>query len=109
VAMPTATNLTDYLGGRISGITDTGQAAEVIKVCAALCSAYTRGNGFLDGIPNAEIAAVIIGMAARVVGEPRQMAVYEVHGPSAISASGSPMGFSTSDRIVLNRYRVTAQ
>lgn len=106
--MPTYERLKNYLGHRISGITGAEQAEEVIKVCAAMCSAYTRGNGFTEGVPNAEIGAVILSMAARIVGEPRGMAVYEVHGPSAISTSGSPAGFSTSELLVLNRYRVTA-
>ena len=70
-----------------------------------LCRAYTRDGGFSDGVPNDDIAAVIVTAAARLVANPEQI-------PSdvgSVSMRGGFSGFSLTERLVLNRYRKKAQ
>jgi hypothetical protein len=73
-----------------------------------MASAYTRGQGFSDGVPNADIAAVILTAAARLYAHPRQLAVDETVGPDSASFRGGFSGWSVLETIVLQRYRVTA-
>ncbi|WP_460356378.1 hypothetical protein [Mycobacterium sp. ZZG] len=75
-----------------------------------MASAYTRGVGFTDGIPNDDIRSVIISAASRlVVNSPNpQAATYEVHGPDSFRHEGAPLAFSVAELYTLNRYRVRA-
>lgn len=75
------------------------------EVVTQMCRAYTRDAGFADGAPNAEIAAVIVTAAARLVANPQQLA----NDVGGVSIRGGFNGFSLSERIVLNRYRKKAQ
>jgi hypothetical protein len=73
-----------------------------------MASAYTRGQRFSDGIPNADISAVILTASARLLAHPRQLAVDETVGPDSASFRGGFTGWSVLETIVLQRYRVTA-
>ncbi len=82
----------------------------MLSIVSALASAYTRGIGFTDGVPNVEIRAVILSAASRlVVNSPAPQAVtHEVQGPSSYRHEGAPFAFSVAELATLNRYRVRA-
>ncbi len=74
-----------------------------------MANPYTRGVGFTSGVPNADISAVILTAAARLVANPRQLALDETVGPDTVSFHGGFTGWTSSELYCLNRYRVTAQ
>lgn len=77
------------------------QAAPVITV---MVRSYTRGNGFEDGTPNEELAAVITTASARLVANPEQL-------DTTIGGVRTGTGFtsfSLAETFVLNRYRKKA-
>lgn len=80
----------------------------MISTVTQLASAYTRGVGFTSGVPNADIAAVVLAAAARLYAHPRQLAVDETVGPDSASFRGGFNGWTVLEKIVLDRYRVTA-
>lgn len=80
-------------------------AADHAGIISQMCLAYTRGGGFADGVPNDELAAVIVTAAARLVSNPQQVP-YDVGG---LSIRGGFTGFSLAEYRVLNRYRAKAQ
>lgn len=82
----------------------------MLSIVSAMASAYTRGQGFTDGVPNAEIRAVILSAASRlVVNSPSpQASTFETHGPDSFRHEGAPFAFSVSELMTLNRYRVRA-
>jgi hypothetical protein len=101
--------LTALLYGASGTTVDATQGAEVISTVTQLASGYTRGVGFTSGVPNADIAAVILSAAARLYAHPRQLAVDETVGPDSASFRGGFNGWTLLETVVLNRYRVTAQ
>jgi hypothetical protein len=105
---PTVSELTDLLYGASGQTVDSSQGAEVLSTVTQLANAYTRGQGFTDGIPNADISAVILTASARLLAHPRQLAIDETVGPDSASFRGGFTGWSVLETIVLNRYRVTA-
>jgi hypothetical protein len=82
--------------------------AQVLATVTQLAQAYTRGVGFTGSTPNADIAAVILTAAARLLAHPRQLAIDETVGPDSASFHGGFTGWTVLETIVLNRYRVTA-
>nr|WP_255123049.1 hypothetical protein [Rhodococcus sp. 06-156-3b] len=72
-------------------------------IVTEMCRAYTRGGGF-DPDPNAEVQAVIVTAAARLVSNPDQ--VNQTIGN--VTVQGWFRGFSLPELFVLNRYRVRA-
>lgn len=103
MAAVTGQEIADFLGaGTDSEL--ASQAASHAQIITQMCRAYTRGNGFTDGVPNDEIAAVITCAAARLVANPQQIA-YDVGG---ISTRGGFNGFNLAERLTLNRYRKLA-
>jgi hypothetical protein len=106
---PEVEDLTALLYGDSGTAVDSEQGAEILAAVTQLANAYTRGVGFTDGTPNADISAVILTASARLLAHPRQVAVEETVGPdSAAFRSGGFTGWSVLETIVLNRYRVTA-
>lgn len=100
----TGQRVADFLGGGddSSLVTLAGNHADVVT---QLAKAYTRDQGFTDGAPNDEIAAVITAATARLVANPEQL-------PSdfgTVSIRGGFSGFTLTEQIVLNRYRKRAQ
>src|SRR5690606_39709278 len=51
-------------------------AAQHGAVMTALVRAYTRGVGFVDGVPAEPIRAVIVAASARLVANPEQVDAY---------------------------------
>jgi hypothetical protein len=88
---------------------DTGQATSVLAVVTSMASAYTRGVGFTEGVPNSDISAVILTAAARLISHAQQVQSWEVFGPATASFAASPVTWSTAELLVLNRYRVMAR
>ncbi len=105
---PTVADLTALLYGASGTAVDSTQGAEVISTVTQLANAYTRGVGFTDGVPNSDIAAVILTAAARLLAHPRQLAVDETVGPDSASFRGGFTGWTVLEGIVLDRYRVRA-
>lgn len=85
------------------------QGAAVLQVVTAMASAYTRGAGFTNGVPNAEIRAVILAASARLLSNPRGLLMDETEGPAAVSYRSAFTGWTVAESFVLNRYRVRAQ
>ncbi|MHA3019522.1 hypothetical protein ACXPWS_04535 [Mycobacterium sp. BMJ-28] len=102
--MPTPAELSAYTGRTVT----VEQATAVLSVVRAMVSAHTRGVGFTNGEPNAELSAVILSSAARLLMntgglESEQMAAFVVrYGAEAF-------GFTLPELVVLNRYRVKAK
>ena len=74
-----------------------------------MARAYTRGVGFdSTGAPNADIAAVIVTASARLWAHPRQLPVDETEGAESASWHAGFNGWSVSETVVLDGYRVKA-
>lgn len=101
--MPTAQEVADFLG-RGDDEATVAAAGETLPIITAMASAYTRGKGFSDGQPNAEIDAVITVATARLMANPDQLD-YSVGG---VRMAGF-RGWSLAELFVLNRYRRRAQ
>ena len=101
--MPTAQDVADFLG---QGDDDTvlALAGEHLPIITAMASAYTRGVGFNEGVPNDEISAVLTAATARLMGNPDQLQ-YKV---GNISFQTGFRGWSLAETFVLNRYRKRA-
>jgi hypothetical protein len=80
----------------------------VIAYVSQLVSAYTRGVGFTNGVPNSDLWYVILGAAARVWAHPRQLPVESTEGQESVSWRAGFSGWSVSESLVLDRYRVRA-
>lgn len=95
-------------------ITEGGDPAELAEKIAvmvtAMAFAYTRGRGFdYDRRPNAELAAVITTASARYLANPKQESAAEAIGPfTRDRRSRGFEGWTLSEQVVLNRYRVRA-
>jgi hypothetical protein len=105
---PQVSDLTALLYGDAGQTVDSQQGTQVLATVTQLANAYTRGVGFAAGTPNADISAVILTAAARLLAHPRQLAVDETVGPDSASFHAGFTGWSLLESIVLNRYRVTA-
>lgn len=69
-----------------------------------LVSAYTRGNGFVGGVPNPELRAVIRTATARLTANPEQVASTV----GGVTTGAGFNGWSLAELAVLNRYRKRA-
>lgn len=89
-------------GDDASLVTLAGKSADVVTQMAR---AYTRDGGFTAGVPNSEIGAVITTAAARLVANPEQLSTTV----GTVSIRGAFNGWTLTERLVLNRYRIKAQ
>ena len=96
-------DIADFLG-QGDDQTVIALAGEALPVITAMAHAYTRGNGFTDGEPNNEIAAVITTATARLIANPDQVQ-YRV---GNVSFQSSFQGWTLAETFVLNRYRKRA-
>lgn len=80
-------------------------AGQHLQIITAMAQAYTRGNGFDDGHPNDDVAAVLVTATARLMGNPDQTN-YRV---GNISYQSHFQGWTLAETFVLNRYRKTAK
>ena len=79
------------------------------SVVTVMARAYTRGNGFNNGQPNDELAAVITTAAARLAANPSGFPNDKTAGEFSQSLRGAFGGWTLAEQFVLNRYRVRAQ
>lgn len=101
--MPTAQDVADFLG-QGDDATVVALAGEHLPIITAMATAYTRGRGFTEGEPNAEIAAVITTATARLMANPDQLQ-YRV---GNVSYQSSFQGWTLAETFVLNRFRKKA-
>lgn len=80
-------------------------AEQHVDIITAMARAYTRGQGFVDGDPNDEIAAVITTATARLIANPEQIPTTT----GSVTVNGGFSGWSLAETFVLNRYRKRAQ
>jgi hypothetical protein len=105
VAAPTSADLAAFIGADVT----TEQGNAVLLVVTAMASAYTRGEGFVAGVPNDEVRAAILSAAARLFRDPSQIVAEEDMGPFRTMYRSGFDGFSVAELGVLNRYRVRAR
>lgn len=105
VPLPTAQDVVGYLGQGDDPEVTTLAGAH-LPVISAQVESYTRGNGFEDApssIPE-DLAAVILGAAARAVHNPAGVIREQV-----ATFSVTPFqGFTLAETFILNRYRKRA-
>lgn len=82
-----------------------GDLGTVVSLVTTLARAYTRGQGFIDGEPNTDIAAVITTASARLSANPEQIPT----DVGSVSIRGGFQGWTLAETFVLNRYRRRAQ
>lgn len=80
-------------------------AGEHVVIIKAMVKAYTRENGFAEGEPGDDLAAVITTATARLVANPEQLR-YSVGG---VQFNEGFRGFTLAETFVLNRYRKKAR
>jgi hypothetical protein len=104
MAAPTSADVADYLGTTV----DANQANAVIGVVTSMASAYTRGVGFdTNGEPNADLSAVILSGAARLLSNTAGVES-ENMGPFSVRY-GAGFSWTVAEKYVLDRYRKRAE
>jgi hypothetical protein len=82
----------------------------VVPIITVMARAYTRGNGFDNGEPNEELAAVITTAASRLAANPGGISRTDTAGSDYTrDLRGAFGGWTLAEQFVLNRYRVRAQ
>lgn len=76
-------------------------AGQHVPIVTAMARAYTRGEGFVGGIPTDDIAAVITTATARLVANPEQLSTTV----GSVAVNGGFTGWTLAELFVLNRYR----
>lgn len=101
--MATGQDVADFIGqGDDQSV--VALAGQHLQIITAMAQAYTRGNGFDDGYPNDDMAAVLVTATARLMGNPDQTN-YRV---GNVSYQSHFQGWTLAETFVLNRYRRTA-
>lgn len=83
------------------------QAGAVLNIVTAMARSYTRGQGFTEGVPADDVKAVILTASARLLADPSGILESERMGPFGTSYAPHT-GWSTSELMVLDRYRLRA-
>ena len=84
------------------------QAEAVLQVVTSLASGYTRGRGFTaDGEPYSDVVAVILRAALRYLTNMEQVRSRSM-GPFRVDFGDGFAGWTTTELMVLNRYRQRA-
>ena len=102
MAAPTYLDLGALLGRPV----DPTQGAAVLAIVTSQVSAYTRGEGFIDGVPNDDLRGVILLASLRVIANPEGIARSVTKGPESADLRGTFNGFTVGEQMTLNRYRV---
>ncbi len=88
------------------------EQADLIDVAVSavtdLAAGYTRGRGFIEGEPSADIRSVIVLATARLLSNPGGLLYSESEGPSSVEFRSAFNGWTVSERVTLDRYRVKA-
>ncbi len=101
MAAPSVADLGAFTGRTVS----PEQGDAVLRVADSQVRAYTRGVGYTDGVPNDELASVVLCLAARYLVHPGQIAMDLTEGPSSVNYRSSPGSFTVSEFYTMNRYR----
>lgn len=93
-----------------TGTGTAAQAAESLETIEAMVEGYCRGR-HVDDLGNFRpgVEKVIHAAAARLLGNPSQIAWKEQVGAVSSSRMGGFAGFSLGELAILNRYRVRSQ
>jgi hypothetical protein len=83
-------------------------AQRAVDAVTLMARAYTRSEGFDNGVPNDEIAAAITTAACRLARNPGQLSTSETMGPFGFDVRGGFAGFTLAELATLDRYRVHA-
>lgn len=105
MARPTPQDLVAFAGRQPEA--DVMAAAEqVLSIVEAFARAYTRGRGFLNGMPGEDVEAVIMTASARLLLSPEQWVRDEA---GEVSTVATPfVSWTLVEGFVLNRYRKRA-
>ena len=101
--LPTGQDVASFLG-RGDDDRPVALAQEHVEIITAMVRAYTRDNGFTDGEPGDDLAAVITTATARLVGNPHQLR----YGVADVQMNDAFKGFNLAETFVLNRHRKKA-
>ncbi len=96
------------LGNLLGRTVNQAQAEVIIAMVTGLAESYTRGVGFEDGVPNSQIAAVVLGASARVISNPRGIEITEAVGPQSAAFRGAFGSWTVAELFCLNRFRTRA-
>lgn len=104
---PTAQNVADFLG-QGEDATVVALAGEHLPIVTAMVRNYVRGNGFDNaGMPNDDMAAVIVSSCARLVVNPTLDTLTAVD--DAQIRQGTFNGWTLPELAVLHSYRARAR
>lgn len=100
--IPTAAKVAAYLG-KADDYAIVSLAEQHLPIVTAFTAAYTRDNGFTNGVPSDSLAAVIISATARLVTNPEQAERVTVGDYSETFATFA--GWTLPELAVLHLYR----
>jgi len=89
--------------GRAGDADTIAQAEAHVPIVTLFVKAYVRGHGFVDGLPNDDIKAVIKTATARLVVNPEQVKRYQTADYAETPAVLD--GFTLPELAVLHLYR----
>lgn len=81
----------------------TMQVLAHLNTVTAMVKAYTRGQGFIGDVPAADLAAVIVTCAARMLGNPQLSEMTAID--DYTERPGRFIGWTLPELAVLNGYR----
>lgn len=104
--MPTAQQVAAFLG-RGDDVQLVDLAEEHLPIVATFVEAYTRGQGFTDGVPGDDLEAVILTATARMVTNPTGVRTEGIDDYSVTHATVN--GWTLPELAVLHRWRRRTQ
>lgn len=99
--MTIATDVLAFMGQPASLTT---QAEAVVDVITAMAEDYTRGRGFVEGVPTPVVAKVIVSASARLLANPDQIEF----STGSVAIRGAFSGWSPLEKTLLNSVRKVA-
>lgn len=88
---------------------DEDRAVTIVNLVTAMARAHTRDAGFADGVPNDDVAAVIVTASARLLAHSDQLPMSQSLGAISVEyPRGGFQGFNLVERALLDRYRQKA-
>ena len=96
--------VTAFLGQSPLNTVFAAQATEHVAVIAQMAGDYTRGAGFVAGVPAPALVKVMVTASARLLANPEQIPFQT----GSVAIRGAFEGWSPLEKILLNTYRKTA-
>lgn len=97
-------SVTAFLGQSALDTRFQAQATEVIATIAHMVHEYTRGRGFVEGVPSDGIKRVIVSASARLLANPEQIQFQT----GIVVLRGAFDGWTSLEKTILNSYRKVA-